>query len=148
MLEKRESLALRFPPWRWWWWHAYGGHVQQPPISPDQLDSPSLSLAPQTPQTRVSTWVFEVLTGKSLWGGMDGSHTSVFLKTSDRQENPATHCIWPASLSIQTRLSPLSFSLIPLPKPTRESGHPLHTSFLRWFRPIPSLNGMADFSWY
>ena len=50
------------------------------------------------------------------------------------------------SLSIQTCLSPLSFSFIPFPKLARESGHPLHTLFLlftpfplHWFCPIPSL---------
>ena len=45
----------------------------------------------------------EVLTGKSLWGRMDGGHTSVFLRTSNRQENPATHCTWPTSLFLFIR---------------------------------------------
>ena len=73
-----------------------------------------LSLTPQTPKTRVSTWGSEVLTGKSLWGGMDGGHTFVFLRTSNWQENPATHCTWPAPLFLFKLTSLLSLSLLSL----------------------------------
>ena len=37
------------------WGGIYGGHVQQPPVSPDQLDSPSLSRS-STPRLNLRFW--------------------------------------------------------------------------------------------